>query len=114
MVTDDKTYKLFIVEDDDWYNRLLAYTLNGPHSFEIVRFFNAQDMLAELHQSPDVITIDYRLPDMTGDELLVELDRRCVHIEAEGENLHLKDPTGTLTTELKAEINKKRPNCSGA
>ena len=51
---------------------------------------------------------------MTGDELLVELDRRCVHIEAEGENLHLKDPTGTLTTEMKAEINKKRPNCSGA
>ena len=73
MASDDKKYKLFIVEDDDWYNRLLAYTLNGLNFFEIVRFFNAADMLAELHQIPDVITIDYRLPDMKGDELLQKI-----------------------------------------
>ena len=70
MLSSQKKHKLFIVEDDDWYNRLLAYTIDGFDFFEITRFFNAKDLLKELHQMPDVVTLDFRLPDMDGDELL--------------------------------------------
>src|SRR5690606_33118267 len=36
-------------------------------------FFNGKDVLAQLGTFPDVVTIDYRLPDMDGDTLLKKI-----------------------------------------
>lgn len=66
----DKPFKIFVVEDDDWYNRLLVHTLNLNPDYEVHNFFNGIDFLNHLHEAPDVITLDYRLPDMTGLEVL--------------------------------------------
>lgn len=62
-------FSLFIVEDNEWYNKLLRHTVSLDPDFEIRSFFSAKEVLAVLHENPDVITIDYRLPDMMGDEL---------------------------------------------
>jgi two-component system response regulator AtoC len=66
----DKPFKIFVVEDSEWYNKLLVYTLSLNPDYEIKSFFNGNDFLNCLHESPDIITLDYRLPDMTGLELL--------------------------------------------
>jgi DNA-binding NtrC family response regulator len=66
----DKPFKIFVVEDDDWYNRLLVHTLNLNPDYEVHNFFNGSDFLNRIHEAPDVITLDYRLPDMTGLEVL--------------------------------------------
>ncbi len=66
----DKPFKIFVVEDSEWYNKLLVYTLSLNPDYEIKSFFNGNDFLNSLHESPDIITLDYRLPDMTGLELL--------------------------------------------
>lgn len=62
--------KIFIVEDNDWYNRLLVHNLSLNPDFEIESFFTGKDCLAHLDKQPDVVTLDYRLPDMSGIEVL--------------------------------------------
>jgi two-component system, NtrC family, response regulator AtoC len=66
----EKPFKIFIVEDSEWYNRLLVHTLSLNPDFEIKSFFNGKDLLNSLFESPDIVTLDYRLPDYTGLELL--------------------------------------------
>ena len=65
--------KIFVVEDNDWYNRLLVHTLSLNPDYEVKSFFTGHDFLAALHERPDIVTLDYRLPDMTGDELLKQI-----------------------------------------
>jgi two-component system, NtrC family, response regulator AtoC len=65
--------KIFVVEDNDWYNRLLVHTLSLNPDYEVKSYFNGRDFLAALHERPDIVTLDYRLPDMTGDELLKQI-----------------------------------------
>jgi two-component system, NtrC family, response regulator AtoC len=66
----EKPFKIFVVEDSEWYNKLLVYTLSLNPDYEIKSFFTGSDFLNCLHEAPDIITLDYRLPDMTGLELL--------------------------------------------
>ncbi len=65
-----KPFKIFVVEDDDWYNRLLVHNLSLNPDYEVISFFNGHDCLANLHKEPDLITLDYRLPDLNGIEIL--------------------------------------------
>jgi len=65
--------KIFVVEDNEWYNRLLVHHLNMNPDFEVRSFFSGKEMMNNLHESPDVITLDYRLPDMKGSELLKKI-----------------------------------------
>jgi DNA-binding NtrC family response regulator len=66
----EKPFKIFVVEDSEWYNRLLVHTLSLNPDFEIKSFFNGKDFLNCLYELPDIVTLDYRLPDFTGLELL--------------------------------------------
>ena len=66
----EKPFKIFVVEDSEWYNRLLVHTLSLNPDFEVKSFFNGKDFLNSLIESPDIVTLDYRLPDFTGLEVL--------------------------------------------
>ena len=70
-----RLFKIFVVEDDDWYNRLLVHNLSLNPDYEVISYFNGHDCLANLHQKPDLITLDYRLPDMNGIEILKAIKR---------------------------------------
>lgn len=69
----EKAFKIFVVEDDEWYNRLLVHTLSLNPDYDIQSFTTGKDCLANLHQEPDIITLDYRLPDMKGLEVLKQI-----------------------------------------
>ena len=64
------SFRIFVVEDDEWYGELLAHHLGLNPDNEVTRFTTARDALKNLHQQPSVITLDYSLPDMNGDEVL--------------------------------------------
>jgi DNA-binding NtrC family response regulator len=66
----EEHFTIFVVEDNDWYNRLLVHHLTMNPEFRIKSFFNGKDLLSHLHERPDVITLDYRLPDVKGSDLL--------------------------------------------
>jgi two-component system response regulator AtoC len=69
----EKAFKIFVVEDDEWYSRLLVHTLSLNPDYEIQSFSTGKECLANLHQEPDIITLDYRLPDMKGLEVLKQI-----------------------------------------
>lgn len=62
-----------MVEDDEWYSRLLVHNLSLNPDYEIESFTNGKDCLNNLYKSPDLITLDYRLPDMKGLEILKKI-----------------------------------------
>ena len=66
----EKPVKIFVVEDNEWYNKLLVYTLSLNPDYEVKSFFNARDFLDSLNESPDIVTLDFKLPDLTGLEVL--------------------------------------------
>ena len=66
----EKAFKIFVVEDDEWYNKLLVHNLSLNPDYEIESFVNGKDCLDNLYKKPDVITLDYRLTDMKGMEVL--------------------------------------------
>jgi DNA-binding NtrC family response regulator len=66
----EKPFKIFVVEDSEWYNRLLVHTLSLNPDYDIKSFFNGKDFLNCLFESPDIVTLDYRLPDFTGLDVL--------------------------------------------
>ncbi len=62
--------KIFIVEDDEVFTKLLAYKLRLNPSFDVQTFTSGKTLIAALDSKPSVITLDHFLPDMTGLELL--------------------------------------------
>ncbi len=62
-------FKIFVIEDDPWYGELIKYHLELNPEYEVNLFDDAKKCLANLHKRPNLITIDFSLPDMTGDEL---------------------------------------------
>ncbi|WP_299455404.1 sigma-54 dependent transcriptional regulator [uncultured Microscilla sp.] len=71
-----ETSKIFVVEDDDWYAKILMYTLSLNPDYEVIRFKSATEVLASLHLKPSIITLDYSLPDTKGAKLLKQLKER--------------------------------------
>ncbi|CAN5528355.1 sigma-54 dependent transcriptional regulator [soil metagenome] len=67
------SYKIFIVEDDLWYGEILEYQLSLNPDYEVSRFTTGKECLANMHQHPDLITIDFSLPDYTGDVLFEKI-----------------------------------------
>lgn len=69
----DSAFKVFVVEDDDWYRRLLVHNLSMNPDYEIQSFATGKEVLSKLDEHPDVVTLDYRLPDMKGLEVLKQI-----------------------------------------
>ena len=71
-----ETPNIFVVEDDDWYAKILMYTLSLSPDYEVTRFKSAKEVLDSLHLKPSIITLDYSLPDTKGAKLLQQLKER--------------------------------------
>jgi len=79
---EDKPFRIFVVEDDEWYNRLLVHHLSLNPDYDIESFTTGKECLDNLYKAPDVITLDYRLPDIKGLEVLKR-------IKAENEDIQV-------------------------
>ena len=64
-----ESYKIFIVEDDPWYGEMLGYQLALNPDYLVTRFTTGKECLANMHKLPDLVTLDFSLPDYTGDLL---------------------------------------------
>jgi DNA-binding NtrC family response regulator len=65
--------QIFIVEDDVLYGTMLEHYLSLNPDYQIKRFTSAADFLNAIHENPDIITLDYSLPDSTGDKLFTKI-----------------------------------------
>jgi len=71
--------KIFIVEDDPWYGEILEYHISQNPDNRVTRYGTAKDCLGNLYREPDLICLDFTLPDMSGEELYRKI--REVHKE---------------------------------
>jgi DNA-binding NtrC family response regulator len=65
--------KIFLVEDDAWMGELYKHHLSLNPDYEISLFKTGKECLNNLYTKPDIISIDFGLPDMTGDALLKKI-----------------------------------------
>jgi DNA-binding NtrC family response regulator len=62
--------KIFVVEDDPAYTKFLRYVLSLDPDFEVEFFTTGKGCIDALHKKPFVITLDYTLPDLSGEKVL--------------------------------------------
>ncbi|MEZ4955052.1 MAG: sigma-54 dependent transcriptional regulator [Saprospiraceae bacterium] len=73
MSTKDSTTRIFIVEDDPVYQRLVKYVMEINPDHEVHLFATGQECLEHLSLRPNIISLDFSLPDMSGSEVLKKI-----------------------------------------
>ena len=73
MKNESGRYSIFIVEDDPWYGQILEYHLSLNPQYKISRFLTGNDCLNNLHLKPDLVSLDFSLPDYPGDKLFQKI-----------------------------------------
>jgi two-component system response regulator AtoC len=67
---DNKLIRIFIIEDDMMFGKAVKFALGKKSNYDVTVFQTGQEFLDNLHKNPDIVTIDYNLPDMKGIEVL--------------------------------------------
>lgn len=62
--------RVFIIEDDPVFAKLIAHSLGRMEQFDVQVFNSGSSFMQSLHLNPDIVSIDYSLPDMTGIDIL--------------------------------------------
>ncbi|TRX39475.1 sigma-54-dependent transcriptional regulator [Flavobacterium restrictum] len=65
--------KIFLIEDDAFFGETLKYHLKLNPDFDVHLFQTGKECLSNLYQKPDIICLDFGLPDITGDLLLKKI-----------------------------------------
>lgn len=66
-------FKIFVIEDDAFYGKLLKSHLSLNPDNEVFHFETGNECLLNMHLKPSMISLDYRLPDLSGMEVLKKL-----------------------------------------
>lgn len=80
-IMSEAPFTIYVVEDNEWYNKLLVHNLSLNPDFIVESFFNGKDLLNALSKKPAVVTLDYRLPDIDGETLLKKIKEFDANIE---------------------------------
>ncbi|MBX7126470.1 MAG: sigma-54 dependent transcriptional regulator [Cyclobacteriaceae bacterium] len=67
------TVKIFVVEDDPAYSRFLRYVMDLNPDYDARFYGTGKECLDNLHERPSIITLDYSLPDSTGEKILTAI-----------------------------------------
>ena len=63
-------FNVFVVEDDEFYGEILEYHLSLNPDITVTKFATGKDFLNSLDKRPSAVTLDYSLPDISGEEVL--------------------------------------------
>ncbi|WP_181304132.1 sigma-54 dependent transcriptional regulator [Rufibacter sp. XAAS-G3-1] len=69
----DSSAKIFVLEDDLWYSQFLSYHLSTNPDHQVEVFNSVDEFLGRLSESPTIITLDYHLPSVSGEEVLRQI-----------------------------------------
>ncbi len=68
-----KLIKIFTIEDDLFYGKMIKHALEKTPEYEVTVFTSGKEFLDRLHEGPDIVTIDHNLPDYSGLEILEKI-----------------------------------------
>lgn len=69
-MTTSKMFTIFVLDDEPWYGNMIQHYLSMNPDYTVERFEHAHDLLAQLYKKPDVITVDFSMPDINGHEAM--------------------------------------------
>jgi DNA-binding NtrC family response regulator len=72
--------KIFVVEDDPWYRKIMLHFLSLNDEYEVSAYSTANELLTNMYLNPDLVCIDFHLPDMSGNELLKKILSKNPHL----------------------------------
>ena len=72
--------KIFIVEDDELYGEILNYNLSANPDYETTIIRSGNELIKQMALKPDIVTLDYNLPDIPGNKLLKKLQEIDPHL----------------------------------
>lgn len=64
---------IFTIEDDPSYSKFLEYILSLNPDYVVKSFVTGTSALEHLHEKPTIITLDYTLPDLKGEQVLRQI-----------------------------------------
>ena len=84
MTADDEPIRVLLVEDNDIYRDSLVFLLAARAGLEVVEAVadGASAIRAFREHEPDVVVLDYRLPDVDGATVATELTTPVVFLSA--------------------------------
>lgn len=65
--------RVFVIEDNELYANLITNELQINDNYEITVFPSAEEFFKNIHLNPDIVTIDYNLPDRNGIDVMREI-----------------------------------------
>ena len=68
-----KPLKIYLVEDDPFFGESLKYHLKLNPEYDIYLFQTGKECIENLYKKPDIICLDFGLPDISGDKLLMKI-----------------------------------------
>ncbi|MGZ3866312.1 MAG: sigma-54-dependent transcriptional regulator [Bacteroidia bacterium] len=77
----EKPFTVFVLEDNELFNKLLVFTLSLNPDYQVKSFFTAKEFLEHLDEEPDVVTLDHGLPDMDGIKVVDKIKSHNPNIE---------------------------------
>ena len=66
-------YRIFVVDDDEHYSRMLSYRLDKNPDYSVTVFNSGEEVLKGLSEKPDLILLDIMMPGIDGIEVLGEV-----------------------------------------
>ena len=57
----DKTYKVFLVDDEPMVHKMVSGQLKMIDSLEVKSFYNGEDLISNINQRPDIIVLDFHM-----------------------------------------------------
>ena len=57
----DKSYKVFLVDDEPMVHKMVSGQLKLIDTLDIKSFYNGVDLIESIHQRPDIIVLDFHM-----------------------------------------------------
>lgn len=72
--------RVFVVDDDKHYSRLLSYRLDKNDAYEVSVYTSGEELLEHLDEDPHLVLLDIMMPGIGGIEALKEVVTRKPHV----------------------------------
>lgn len=66
--------QIFVVEDNEFYANVIKQQLETNDHYQVTLFANGGDFLSSIHQNPDIVVLDYNLPNENGIDILKQIN----------------------------------------
>lgn len=65
--------RIYVVEDNEFFAQMIKQKLELTENYEVTLFHNGADFKAAIHTNPDIVVLDYNLPNSNGIDLLKDI-----------------------------------------